>query len=418
MDSIRVLGGTPLQGRVRIQGSKNAALPILAACLMTGGAVSLRNIPKISDVYGMLQILSGLGCKIQWKQDCLVIDPADASSFEANGEDASSMRSSLFLLGPLLARHGRASLGNPGGCVIGSRPIDIHLEALKAMGVQFECSEGGLKAKAKDLLSPADVSLRFPSVGATENVLMAAMGAKGDTRIHGAAREPEVVALCEFLNSAGGDVRGTGGSELLVRGGRRLHGTEFAIPADRIVAGTYLMAGFMTGGSILLEEAPETHMGAVLMTAKGMGARITSYEQGIYAQYPERARSPISIKTQVYPGFPTDLQSVALAACCKARGNAKITETIFENRFRIREELVKMGARICQENEKTVRVSGVKRLWGSQVEAKELRGGAALVVAALGAEGESRISGRHFIERGYENICRDLRELGARIVSE
>lgn len=418
MDSIRVQGGAPLQGKVRIQGSKNAALPILAACIMMKEKCRLDHVPKISDVYGMLQILEGLGCRTQWNGHSLTVDPSGFHGKDVAGEAAKSMRSSIFLLGAMLARQGRATLENPGGCVIGKRPIDLHVKSLKAMGVTFRDRENGILARTGKGLCPAEIWLDFPSVGATENVIMAATAAKGETRIHGAAREPEVTALCGFLNAAGAGIRGMGTGELCIRGGMPLHGVRFRIPSDRIVAGTYLFCGFSAGGNVLLEDAPSDQMEAILLLAERMGAGITVTREGIYAQFPERAGMLSSVRTDVYPGFPTDLQSALLAVRCTGTGKCLVRESIFENRFRIAGELQKMGAKIRQTDEKCVLVEGVRRLRGCKVEACELRGGAALVAAALGAEGETVISGKRYVDRGYENICKDLRELGARIVGE
>lgn len=418
MDSIRVQGGIALQGKVRIQGSKNAALPIMAASLMAEGEVTLENVPRIADVYGMLQILEDLGCMIRWQRTSVTIDPQNVNSGSISGETVTSMRSSIFLLGAMLAKKGQAILEYPGGCVIGKRPIDLHLKALAKMGVAFEERNGFLKARALRGLMPNRIELDFPSVGATENLIMAATAAKGETRIIGAAREPEVQALCHFLHAAGIEVDGVGTSELVICGGKPLGTIKYSVPADRIVAGTYLFAGFATGGSMLLEEAPVTHMEAVLNVAEKMGAAITLSQNGLFMQFPERPKAFPRLETAIYPGFPTDLQSVVLAVRCVGKGTTVIRENIFENRFRIVEELKSMGASIRTVDDKTVIVKGVKRLRGSRVEARELRGGAALAVAALGAEGETVISGRKYIDRGYENICRDLRELGARIVSE
>lgn len=417
MDSIRVQGGIALEGKVRIQGSKNAALPILAACILARDQVYLENCPRIADVYGMLRILESLGCRARWEKEGLRVDTSDLSEGCMPQEAVTGMRSSVFLLGPLLARCGQVELEHPGGCVIGERPIDMHLKAMESMGAVFEEDRRTLIGRA-DHLHGADIFLEFPSVGATENILMAAAFAEGTTRIAGAAREPEVQSLCEFLNRCGADIRGIGKPILTVEGGKPLRGCSYRIPADRIVAGTYLLAGFAAGGSIFLEEAPFRDMEAVLNTAEKMGACIAVTREGIYAQYPARTENIAHVGTDVYPGFPTDLQSVLLAVSCTGRGDSIIRENIFENRFRVVEDLQSMGARIERLGEREVKVSGVYRLQGREVAARELRGGAALVAAALGAEGESLISGRRYIERGYENIARDLRELGARIVCE
>ena len=417
MDSIRVQGLAPLQGKVKIQGSKNAALPILAASLLIEGQVLLENVPKITDIYGMIHILEELGCHVRWEREFLRIDTGNARLGEISKELARSMRSSIFLLGPMLSRFHESTLEYPGGCVIGKRPIDLHVQALCNMGVQFVDGNGQLAASTVGLRC-ASLELPFPSVGATENVIMAAVKTGGETVLRGAAKEPEVQALCEFLNTCGASIQGVGTDTLTIKGVSSLRGTRFHIPADRIVAGTYLFAGFAGGGSMLLEDAPIGHMEAVCNVAERMGASLTVSDHGLYAQFPERAGELPFLRTDTYPGFPTDLQSVLLAVRCTGKGKTLVQENIFENRFRIMEELRKMGAHFQPVNEREVEVRGVPRLSGARMEARELRGGAALVVAALGAKGESIVFGRRFIDRGYENICRDLRELGARIVSE
>lgn len=411
-------GGIELQGKVRVQGSKNAALPILAACILTKEQVILENCPKISDVSGMLRILENLGCEARWEKDALCVRAREVNSDDILGNMARSMRSSIFLLGPLLGRKKQARLDFPGGCIIGKRPIDLHLRGLGQMGVLFEMEEERMLANAPEGLRGADISLDFPSVGATENLIMAGVLARGTTRIAGAAREPEVQALCEFLNACGAKIDGIGEATLTVEGTESLHGGSYRIPPDRIVAGTYLFSGFATGGEIFLEDAPIAHLEACMEIARAMGAALTVTADGVYAQYPKRPGFLPYVKTEVYPGFPTDLQSVLLAARCTGVGETVLQETIFENRFRILEGLKAMGAKITKIDEKSVKVEGVASLRGALVNAYELRGGAALVIAALGAKGRTVIHGRHFIERGYESIGRDLRELGARIVSE
>lgn len=418
MDSIYVQGGVCLRGKVKIQGSKNAALPIMAAALLIGERVILQNCPRISDVYDMIRILRSFGCLVKWERDGLSIEAGAVSGESMTQEAAGSMRSSVFVLGPLLGRMGRAEIFAPGGCVIGKRPIDLHLKALGKLGVIFEKEGEKLIASAPEGLWGNEVELEFPSVGATENIVMAAVCASGITTVRGAAREPEVQALCDFLNGCGASIQGVGETVLRIEGRESLHGSTFRIPEDRIVAGTYLLSGFSCGGEIFLENAPGEQMGVVLDIAEDMGATITATGNGIYAQYPERPRELSFAETGVYPGFPTDLQSVLLAVRCIGRGETVLKENIFENRFRVADGLKAMGAKIDRIDEKSVLVTGVEGLHGARVEACELRGGAALVAAALGASGETLIRGRRFIERGYENIGRDYRELGARIVSD
>ncbi len=416
MDSIQIHGGVALQGKVRIQGSKNAALPILAGTLLTKETSYIRNCPKISDVYGMINLLKSLGCHVSWEESGIRVNAKDICKGEMQGEAITGMRSSLCLLGALLGRCGEVVMEYPGGCVIGERPIDLHLSALSKMGVVFTEEQGFIRAAAKQL-NGAHIKLPMASVGATENIILAAVTAQGDTLLEGAAREPEVAALCRFLNCCGAVIEGIGSSRLRVKGNRTLHGGDFTVPADRIVAGTYLFAAVATGGSVLLEEAPYSQMEAVLHVAERMGAQCIAAREGVYVQAAKRPGAIPCLRTAPYPGFPTDLQSMALVALTTAKGQCRIEETIFENRFRVVEPLRKMGADIQICDAHSVIVKGVERLHGKAVEAKELRGGAALVLAGLMAEGESVVSDCKYIYRGYENICKDLRELGARIVS-
>ena len=415
MDSICIQGGIALQGKVHIQGSKNAALPILAATLLLGEKSCINNCPRISDVHSMVSLLKGLNCEVCWHEGGIVVDSANACCGKLPRDAVTAMRSSIFLLGALIGRCNQVELEYPGGCVIGSRPIDLHIKALRQMGVVFEEKAGHLRAKTEKLHG-AEICLPFPSVGVTENVILAGVMAEGNTLLSGAAREPEVTALCEYLCCCGAVIEGIGSNRLKIHGGRRLYGTEFRVPSDRIVAGTYLFACVGAGGCVLLEGAPKEDMCATLKLAEEMGAGIFCSGQGIYVQAPARP-APVAISTAPHPGFPTDLQSTVLAVSAIADGESIIEEKIFENRFRILEDLRKMGACMELVDERSVRVQGVKTLKGACVEAKELRGGAALVVAGLMARGNTRVDNCRYIYRGYENICRDFRELGARIIS-
>ena len=415
MDSICIQGGIALQGKVRIQGSKNASLPVLAATLLVGECSFIRNCPRIADVHAMVSLLKSLGCSVCWNKTGITVDSAQVRRGEMPKEAVKGMRSSLCLLGALIGRCSEVVMEHPGGCVIGERPIDLHLSALGQMGVEFEEKEGRLKAVSARLHG-ACICLPFPSVGATENVLLAGVMAEGDTVLEGAAREPEILTLCRFLQQCGAWIEGAGSSKLVIHGGRRLYGTDFTVPADRIVAGTYLFGCIGAGGSILLEQAPREEMETVLCAAEQMGGRVCVSKEGIYVQAPGRPL-PIELATAPHPGFPTDLQSVVLAVEAKGEGCSRIQENIFENRFRVAQELQKMGARIERSGPRTVSVHGVESLCGRSVEARELRGGAALVVAGLMAEGETLVGGCQYIYRGYENIGRDFRELGARVAS-
>lgn len=416
MDSIHIQGGVALQGKVRIQGSKNAALPVLAATLLTKENSCIHNCPRIADVHRMVSLLRSLGCSVVWEDGGVRVNAHEVCRREMPEEAITGMRSSLCLLGALIGRCGEVVMEYPGGCVIGERPIDLHLWALSRMGVCFTEEEGRLKAVAPHLHG-ACIELPFPSVGATENILLAAVMAEGVTEVTGAAMEPEVEELCQYLRCCGADIEGAGTSRLLVNGGRTLYGADYRIHSDRIVAGTYLFSCIGAGGSVFLEEAGADQMEAVLNVAQLMGARICTAEEGIYVQAPKRPASVPHIRTAPYPGFPTDLQSMALAVMTKGDGRCLIEETIFENRFRVADSLISMGADISLLDTKRAQVQGVSGLSGGEVEAKELRGGAALVIAGLMAEGETVIRGCPYIYRGYENICKDLRELGARIVS-
>lgn len=414
MDAIHIQGGVALQGKVRIQGSKNAALPILAATLLTKETSCIYNCPKIADVYRMISLLRSLGAKVCWEESGVRVNAGNVCSGEMPTEAVKGMRSSLCLLGALIGRCGEIVMEYPGGCKIGDRPIDIHVYALQKMGVCFREENGMLYAKAKGLHG-ADIRLSFPSVGATENIILAAVAAEGDTTISGAAREPEVAALCCYLENCGARIEGIGTERLVIRGGRTLYGADYRVPADRIVAGTYLFGAIATGGCVLLEGAPWEQMEAVLRVAYEMGSQCDITSQGIYVQARERALAVKHIVTSPYPGFPTDLQSMALAAHAVAEGECLIEEKLFENRFQIVEPLQRMGADIHIADAECVTVKGVEGLCGARLEARELRGGAALLVAALAAQGKSIVTGCTYIDRGYENICKDLRELGARV---
>ncbi|RKJ18854.1 UDP-N-acetylglucosamine 1-carboxyvinyltransferase [bacterium D16-50] len=415
MDSIRIQGGIALQGKVRIQGSKNASLPILAATLLVGERSFIRNCPRIADVHSMVSLLKSLGCSVCWQETGIAIDSSKVRRGEMPEDAVTGMRSSLCLLGALIGRCSEVVMEHPGGCVIGERPIDLHLYALGQMGVEFAEESGRLRAEASRLHG-AYIRLPFPSVGATENVILAGVMAEGDTVLEGAALEPEILTLCRFLENCGACIEGVGTGRLVIRGGRRLYGTDFTVPADRIVAGTYLFGCMGAGGCVLLEQAPIEEMYAVMDLAVQMGGKVYTSPEGICVQAPVRP-DPVRVSTKPYPGFPTDLQSVVLAVETVGRGCSYIEEGIFENRFRILGDLCKMGAQLRQRDSRNVTVRGVASLHGACVEAKELRGGAALVVAGLMAQGETFVRGCAYIYRGYENICRDFRELGARVTS-
>lgn len=410
MDAIQIYGGNCLEGQVEIQGSKNAALPILAATLLVDGTCEIQNCPIISDVHHMLRLLESLCCVVTRKGHTLIIHSEKLSHCDMPSDSVGVMRSSITLLGALLARAGSVSMQYPGGCVIGQRPIDLHLQGLRKMGVVIEEHEDGFLAETKELVGAAH-KLPFVSVGATENIILAAVLAKGDTVIENAAREPEIWALCDFLNKAGARIEGAGTDIIRIHGVEKLHEVSYNVPADRIVAGTYLSACLCSGGEIFLQKAPWTQMEAVIDAASHMGAEITRDSEGLQIICRERRKALSELCTECYPGFPTDLQSAFLTAMTLAEGTSVIKEEIFENRFRIIPELRKMGAKIECDGHIAV-IEGVNKLKGAVLNANELRGGAALVLAGAAADGKTIVCNRYFIERGYENICADLGALG------
>ena len=413
MDAVRIYGGKSLSGRTKIQGSKNASLPILAATLLIDGTCEIENCPDISDVYHMLRLLESLGCLVVREKDLLRIDTGRLAEGDMPADSVGVMRSSIMLLGALLARTGAVDMEYPGGCVIGKRPIDLHLHALRRMGVEITEDPEGFCARTGRLRGALQ-ELPFVSVGVTENLILAAVLAEGETVIHPAAREPEIQALCEFLIGAGGKISGVGTDRLVISGVEKLHPVRFRVPADRIVAGTYLAACMCAGGRVFLSEAPCDHMESVIDTARAMGVKLDTAPDGLLVEGRVCDKIEGGLATAVYPGFPTDLQSLFMAVMASTGQEGWIEETVFENRFRIVPELAKMGADIrISENRAYVRDNGPLR--NTIVEAKELRGGAALVVAALAAEGTGIVRNRHYIDRGYEDITMSLRELGAEI---
>lgn len=407
---MRIGGPQRMQGELLIQGSKNAALPILAAAVLGKGVFILHHCPKISDVEHMLELLEVAGCKSHWEGHMLIIDTRHAGNHKVTGQGAGKMRSTVTLLGSILGRMHQVEIPYPGGCTIGKRPIDLHLKGLEALGAVFEHREETLKGEAQHLHG-GDVYLNFPSVGATENVLLAAVLADGITRIHGAAMEPEIVELATFLKKMGARIKGEGTSLILVNGVPQLHAAEYIIPSDRIVAGTYLFGALLTRGDIRLLHLPVTHLGNLPQMLKQMGAAVEmDYDQiRVRMDCPCKAL-PYTV-TAPFPGFPTDLQSALMASLAVADGMSLIEEKIFEARFQIVPQLRRMGAGIdCEDSFALIR--GNAKLTGAEVEAKELRGGAALIMAALAAEGESVIGGMEFVKRGYEDMNGDLKKLG------
>ncbi len=413
MDAIRIYGGNCLTGQTKIQGSKNASLPVLAATLLINGTCEIENCPNISDVFHMLRLLESLGCKITREEGLVRVDTGQLSECDMPADSVGVMRSSIMLLGALLARAGSVSMEYPGGCVIGKRPIDLHLRALRRMGVEITEEEEGFCARTSGLQGTVQ-ELPFVSVGVTENLILAAVLAQGCTIIHPAAREPEIQILCDFLQSAGAKITGVGTDRLVIEGVQSLHPVRFRVPADRIVAGTYLAACMVTGGRVFLQDAPCEHMQSVFACARKLGTEISCERDGVLVSGRACEPFPEGLVTACYPGFPTDLQSLFMVVMALSGHSGWIEETVFENRFRIVPELCRMGADITVQGARAY-IHPVECLHGAIVEAKELRGGAALVAAALAAEGTSIVTNRHYIDRGYEDISLSFRELGADI---
>ena len=416
LKSIRIQGGRPLNGTVRIQGSKNAALPMMAAAVLHRGTTVLHNCPQIADVFFMEKILRHLGAKTGWKGNSLYLDCSRLQNTSIPAEYACQMRCSIILLGALLGRFHTAAIAPPGGCVIGKRPVDLHLSLMEAMGVHIEEKPEMLQAYTSGLKGHI-VCFSRQSVGATEHGMIAAVLAQGTTCLENCAKEPEIVWLAEFLKGMGASVTGAGTQRICIRGMEKLHDSEFTIPPDRIVAGTYLCAAAVTRGRVCLENPPVSELSAFLGIYGKMGGQYDVVGGKLIAEA-AGADGPVRrLETEVYPGFSTDLQSPVMAVLTLARGKSHIRENIFEDRFRTAQELVRMGAHI-RLNGRDAYIDGVERLAGCRVKAQELRGGAALILAGLAAQGETCVENFHLVERGYERIQEDIAALGGQAVVE
>ncbi len=414
MSQYLIEGGCCLNGEVQIQGAKNSVLPILAATLLNGGQTLLNGCPRLRDVDASMRILRHLGCRARWLgAGQLEVQTEQLGRPEITDSLMREMRSSSIFLGALLARCKEAVISQPGGCELGPRPIDLHLAGLRALGAEI-MEEGGLLYCRASRLRGAELPLALPSVGATENLMLAACGAEGVTTISNAAREPEIVDLAGFLTACGARIRGAGSSVITVEGGRPLHGCTYTVMPDRIAAATYLSAVASAGGKARLRGAREEHLTAVTAALRSAGCRIRADAEGISVCASGRPRAVELIRTAPYPGFPTDAQAPVMAALACCRGVSVLEENIFESRYRHVGELNRMGAEIRTFGRAAV-VSGVERLHGAAVQADDLRGGAALCVAALAAQGQTRIARTGHIERGYEDLPRDLCALGGRV---
>lgn len=413
MNVFKINGKARLSGSVRLHGAKNSALPILAAAILVKGECVIHNCPDLSDVRTTVKILESLGCTVKRDGDTLAVNAENIVSSDIDEQMMRTMRSSIIFLGSLVSRTGKASIFYPGGCEIGTRPVDLHLKALKSLGASF-CENGSSIACTASEIRGAKIILPFPSVGATENIIIASAISKGTTTIINPAREPEICDLADFLNNCGARIYGAGETTIEIDGVEKLHSCEHRIIPDRILASTYMSAAAITGSEIIIDDIKPTHLAPVFPVFTEMGCKIYLQGNSLKIQAPKRLGRVRMIKTMPFPGFPTDSHSPVVAALTTARGTSLLQENIFENRFRYVSELNRFGADI-QVNDKIAVINGVKHLHGANVNATDLRGGAALVVAALGAEGASTINYIHHIDRGYERLEENLSNLGADI---
>lgn len=417
MEKLIINGGRRLTGTVKVTGAKNAVLPIIAAALLGTSPSTLQDIPDLDDVRTISEVLGSLGVPVNFDNPGeLYIDSTNLQTCEAPYELVRKMRASFLVMGPLLARWGQAKISLPGGCAIGTRPIDLHLKGFEALGAEIVLGHGFIEAKAPGRLTGARIYLDFPSVGATENILMAASLAKGQTVLENAAQEPEIVDLANYLNAMGARIRGAGTSVIKVEGVEELKGTTHAVIPDRIEAGTYMVAAAMSGGVVRIDNVITEHLKPVIAKLKEAGVLLDEDIDGVTVRGYDRLKA-VDIKTLPYPGFPTDMQAQFMALMCVAEGTSVVTETVFENRFMHVDELKRMGANIKIEGRSAV-VEGVKNLTGCPVKATDLRAGAALVLAALVSEGRTEIGCIHHIDRGYDNLVGKFQALGADITRE
>ena len=416
MEQYVIKGGVPLNGEVSIGGAKNAALGILAAAIMTDETVTIENVPNVRDTRVLLQAIEGIGAKVKYVYNNTVqINGGSICDINVDYEYIKKIRASYYLLGALLGKYKRSQVALPGGCNIGSRPIDLHLKGFHLMGAKSRQAHGMVELQAKTLRG-SDIYLDFPSVGATENILLAATRAKGITTIENAAAEPEICDLADFLRKMGAEIEGDGTDTITIRGGKELHGAVHRVIPDRMEAGTFLAAAAITGGDIILENVQEEHLKPVLAKLAECNIKTERTAEGIRVRRRGRLCG-VQVKTMPFPGFPTDMQAPFMSLLAVAKGTSVMTETIFENRFSHVGELQRMGANIKIDSRSAV-IEGVETLTGAKVRATDLRAGAALILSALAAKGETEISDIYHIERGYDRIDEKLRRLGADIRRE
>ncbi len=416
MDKIVIKGGNKLTGEVKVEGAKNAVLPILTASLLASDKPSkLVNVPALSDVETINNVLTTLNADVTYKKDenAVVIDATKTLNEEAPYEYVNKMRASILVIGPLLARLGHAIVALPGGCAIGSRPIEQHIKGFEALGAEIHLENGNIYANAKDGLKGTSIHLDFPSVGVTQNIIMAASLAKGKTLIENAAKEPEIVDLANYINEMGGRITGAGTDTITINGVESLHGVEHAIIPDRIEAGTLLIAGAITRGDIFVRDAIKEHMASLVYKLEEMGVELDYQEDGIRVRA-EGELQPVDIKTLPHPGFPTDMQSQMMALLLTANGHKVVTETVFENRFMHVAEFKRMNANINVEG-RSAKLEGKSQLQGAQVKATDLRAAAALILAGLVADGKTSVTELTHLDRGYVDLHGKLKQLGADI---
>ncbi len=412
MSKLIVQGGHRLVGAIPVHGAKNSALPLLSATLLGTTPSVLHNCPRLSDVDTSIKILSHLGCKVTQEGTNVTVDASEAGQYEIPDSLMREMRSSVVFLGAIVARQGKARISFPGGCELGPRPIDLHLKALRKLGLVIEEDHGYLNCHVGKGLRGCSINLSFPSVGATENIMLASSTAAGTTIITNAAREPEICDLADFLNQCGARIRGAGESTIRIDGVPKLHGAEHAVIADRITATTYMAAAAVTGGDLTLENVIPAHLEPVIPVFEEAGCHIQVKDHQLHIAAPERIKAVKNIRTLPYPGFPTDSQAIVMAMATLAEGTSVFVENIFESRYKHVGELLRLGAHIKVEGKVAI-VEGVDHLSGAPVEAADLRGAAALVVAGLAAQGTTQITGLHHLDRGYEMIEQRLSGVGA-----